>query len=184
MTASRRQSVRLIAYKAGISVANLYSYFPSKEAIFAAVAKPIRIVLREAFNAFLERETKFNWKSDSSARAFEEEVSSALGSLLSSHGEGFALLMTTSPGTATASFRPELESRLARNFSDDIAQGSAGRVAGCPGHAHRSRQPARWPCSNRSRVHRHAADSRARKRTHTLQRRGHPRSYEVILFSI
>ena len=65
-----KTSVRLIAYKAGISVANLYSYFPSKEAIFAAVAKPIRIVLREAFNAFLERETKFNWKSDSSARSF------------------------------------------------------------------------------------------------------------------
>jgi len=123
-----KTSMRSIALRAGISVANLYSYFESKDALFTAVAEPVRLMLRKAFDGLLERESHFSWTSDSSAHAFEQEASSMLGALLSSQGEGFVLLLSGSQGTALASFRPELEVRLARNFSDDIARSGAGRA--------------------------------------------------------
>jgi AcrR family transcriptional regulator len=123
-----KASMRSIAQEAGISAANLYSYFASKDALFAAVAEPAAAVLREALEEFLARESLSAWTSDAFAQSFEEEVSSSLGRLLSSHGQGFALLMSAGGGTASEGFRPELEARLARNFGDDIARGPIGRA--------------------------------------------------------
>ena len=92
------------------------------------MAEPAAAALHKAFEEFLAREALSGWTSEAFAKAFEEEVSRSLGLLLSNHGTGFALLMSAGQGTVSKEFRSELETRLARNFSDDIARSPIGRA--------------------------------------------------------
>lgn len=120
-------SLRAIAADAGVSTSNLYSYFPNKEELFAALVDPVYRELR-ATGQLMARDSKGDWSSDAFVESFVDELSTVLGGLLAAHGPEVVLLLAASEGTKHAPYRKQMEARLSRNFADDLALGS-GRAA-------------------------------------------------------
>jgi AcrR family transcriptional regulator len=123
-----KASLRAIAADAGVSTSNLYTYFPNKAELFAALVDPVYRELR-ATGQLMARDSKGDWKSDAFVESFVDELSTVLGGLLAAHGSEVVLLLAASEGTKHAPYRKQMEARLARTFADDIALGSGGRTA-------------------------------------------------------
>jgi AcrR family transcriptional regulator len=106
--------MRRIAAKVGISVSNLYKYFASKQALFAAVVEPFHRATRSSLDALFAQE---HGPRD---ERIAELVTQLLVRLIRTDRRRFVILMGRSRGTRYASFRSDLTRLIARHVQESV----------------------------------------------------------------
>lgn len=106
--------MRRIAAKVGISVSNLYKYFDSKKALFAAVVDPFHRETRSSLDALFAHE---HGPRD---ERVAELVTRLLVRFIRADRRRFVILMGRSRGTRYASFRNDLTSLVAKHMLESV----------------------------------------------------------------
>jgi AcrR family transcriptional regulator len=112
-------SVKGIAKKVGISVGNVYRYYPNKEALFEAVALPTY----QAFVALLQGHERVEEAMKQGALGGEalEMLGSVLTEFLFEFREGILLLLYGAAGTKYEGFKEELFARMTEHVKEHLA---------------------------------------------------------------
>ncbi|MCP1308066.1 TetR/AcrR family transcriptional regulator [Paenibacillus tyrfis] len=106
-----KTSMKDIALKLGVSVGNLYRYFPNKEALFEAVAKP-------AYDRLLTfiSDHEANPPAEFNGLSFMNELGEILSDLLRTHRESLLILLYGSKGTSYEYTKEELVHQMTEHL--------------------------------------------------------------------
>ncbi|WP_442604000.1 TetR/AcrR family transcriptional regulator [Paenibacillus sp. KN14-4R] len=114
-----KTSMRDIAHKIGVSVGNLYRYYPNKEALFDAVVMPAYEGLAQLIQV---QDVEHGIESSPPGLQILEELSRILSELLHEHREGLLILLYGSTGTRHERAKEELFSLLMNHIHTHIKE--------------------------------------------------------------
>lgn len=105
-------SMRSIANKCGISVSNLYNYFPNKMELYTFIVNPVKIYFNGIFKQFIEFESKYGF----SDAKFIDFVVEKFSLMLTIYGQEFIILMESGQGTQYSDFKEVVIDEITEHF--------------------------------------------------------------------
>ncbi len=118
-------SMQSVAKRAGISVSNIYNYYPSKERIFEALTDGVSRSLKK-----LVVDLPSYWREhrdrDKHAGVFKEVIPAAVFDFVKQYRSEFILALERSAGTRCASLKDVIIGSLAGNIQENVSRGAGG----------------------------------------------------------
>lgn len=107
-------SLRSIAKKCGISVSNLYNYFPNKLELYNVIINPVKHYFQNIFGQFVDFEDDRGFQDEK----FIDFVVEKFGFMLTIYGQEFIILMEAGQGTEYSDFKQHVINEITEHFME------------------------------------------------------------------